>query len=1172
MTCQDCAAGYALVCMIQHMDVLSFDTCGMQITLERVILGWVDISDLHCVCVVHCRKFSLSAGASTCTDCLAGTFSTAMGASSKATCDECLAGKFSAENGTTQCEDCVAGKHSTLFGSSSNSSCTDCDAGKFAAASATTCTQCAATGKTTPAAGATSVADCTLCVAGKFASPGRQRQGTIGCNPCSAPPGNFCPSGSFSSNGTICTAGHFCAGGTSLPQICPAGSGWVGDSSQCLEDVSQPLLLWNYIGSESDCMCNPGFYSQSGRNLNTSEQTNFYEAMKLIADRLLKDAGEGKTLTRDDEPVLLGVSDMQFNVASTGEFDIQNYEHILPGSDSDEDASNQQSLSSLYNCIACPAGKMSVGASTSCKDCAAGSYSMQAASLCSSCIPGTYSGTGAMSCTPCEEGKFSNVSGASSISSCRNCPAGTFSVIAGAPNSSVCTHCPDGKFSTSGATACDPCLAGKFAASHVACPFGSKYDDDNCACETSALTGTNTISQGFPTYSNNANCSWLISAAGSVLLSFSSFATEQDHDYVTINSCESPSCSVSRQLARLSGSLVSSSTVFTASAGYMQVLFTSDAEISTGGFIAVWETHGASMCLDCPAGKTSDDALTCATCAEGQYSRAGGECVPCLAEPGAYCPAGSSSEAGIPCPENHYCLGGTSSPQSCPRSTVCASGASEVGDCGCSPGFWHNPLVTVECSGSCPCAPVSIAVDDGQEASGTISDGSSYYSNNENCYWVISANWQADITLEVTYLNTQSCCDKLYIKECSSSTGPTSCVGAQDLATFSGSSRGTRTSSTGILYAYFRSDHSHTNRGFDARWSVSAPGRAVTSAACTLCPSGKYSVGGFSRGCLDCPVGKYAQAVGTCTSCVPGKYGWRGNAMDPICLPCAKGFFSDPGSTVCFSCDPGKYRDVETDCRCSYDDEQHCQNCPAGTSAPPRKYAVGNGTHCAICPAGKFASAAGAGSECAPVCADCLCDAGFYTPHLDASTWDAGTCLACPPGQYSATGGSTACRLCSAGTFSDSFNSTACTNCSAPAGHYCPQQSPLASGLICPLGYSCPGGAQDKLRCPSATGVGWSYCPEPLAITAIQSSASGGIFAAEVCPKTPVQSFGELQYRRCELRWSWTDLYAGHENKSIVFKTGTVDEWTVYLYVSESVVQHAYSVCFLLNLLKQRIR
>ncbi len=44
-----------------------------------------------------------------------------------------------------------------------------------------------------------------------------------------------------------------------------------------------------------------------------------------------------------------------------------------------------------------------------------------------------------------------------------------------------------------------------------------------------------------------------------------------------------------------------------------------------------------------------------------------------------------------------------------------------------------------------------------------------------------------------------------------------------------------------------------------------------------------------------------------------------------------------------------------------------------------------------------------------------------------------------------------------------------------------------------------------------------------------------------------MQNFGEPQYNRCELRWSWTDLYAGHENKSIIFKTGTVGEWAVYL-------------------------
>jgi hypothetical protein len=64
-----------------------------------------------------------------------------------------------------------------------------------------------------------------------------------------------------------------------------------------------------------------------------------------------------------------------------------------------------------------------------------------------------------------------------------------------------------------------------------------------------------------------------------------------------------------------------------------------------------------------------------------------------------------------------------------------------------------------------------------------------------------------------------------------------------------------------------------------------------------------------------------------------------------------------------------------------------------------------------------------------------------------------------------------------------------------------------------------------------------------------------------------VQSFGEAQYKRCELWWSWTDLYAGHENKSIIFKTGTVGEWAVYLYVSEAVTlavfQHVYRLTWI---------
>jgi len=66
-----------------------------------------------------------------------------------------------------------------------------------------------------------------------------------------------------------------------------------------------------------------------------------------------------------------------------------------------------------------------------------------------------------------------------------------------------------------------------------------------------------------------------------------------------------------------------------------------------------------------------------------------------------------------------------------------------------------------------------------------------------------------------------------------------------------------------------------------------------------------------------------------------------------------------------------------------------------------------------------------------------------------------------------------------------------------------------------------------------------------LALSALESLArsSSAVPRSENCEGTPVQSFGQLQYKRCTLTWSWDDLYAGHANKTISFRMGTVGKW-----------------------------
>ena len=109
----------------------------------------------------------------------------------------------------------------------------------------------------------------------------------------------------------------------------------------------------------------------------------------------------------------------------------------------------------------------------------------------------------------------------------------------------------------------------------------------SCDCSPSSGQGSGKITDGSGDYSNDEDCSWLISSSTEIRLSFTSFDTEAGYDYVTINRCTSSLCSSVEQIARLSGSM-SSSKVYTSSTGYLQVLFTSDDSVLGSGFVATW--------------------------------------------------------------------------------------------------------------------------------------------------------------------------------------------------------------------------------------------------------------------------------------------------------------------------------------------------------------------------------------------------------------------------------------------------------------------------------------------------------------------------------------------------------------------------------------------------------
>jgi hypothetical protein len=119
---------------------------------------------------------------------------------------------------------------------------------------------------------------------------------------------------------------------------------------------------------------------------------------------------------------------------------------------------------------------------------------------------------------------------------------------------------------------------------------GSVTCSGTCPCGGSHGPSSGSISDGPGNYGNSQTCSWLVASSypANIMIAFSSFDTESGKDFVTINECSSASCATRRQLAMLSGSAVNASTVYTASTGFLEVVFSTDDSGTGAGFEAAW--------------------------------------------------------------------------------------------------------------------------------------------------------------------------------------------------------------------------------------------------------------------------------------------------------------------------------------------------------------------------------------------------------------------------------------------------------------------------------------------------------------------------------------------------------------------------------------------------------
>jgi hypothetical protein len=562
-------------------------------------------------CATCSAGYYSAAGSASCSICAAGTYSSA-GSSS---CGTCPAGTYSAA-GSAVCTACPAGYYSD----SASSSCTICPVGTYSGGASASCTDCPA-GYTTASTGSDDVADCSIptsgCAAGYYFL-------TDACT-CV---GNGYYSPDADNNRYTCPAGSYCSGCSGAPTSCSAGTYSSSGASSCTNCLCS---TYNSTSGSTSCItglngynCSPGSTSStanacaSGYNSTTSDCSYTCSAGYYDSNR---------------DGICEQVTGAYYSPAN----DYRRYAcpagYTAPsGSDSSADCTIPTTGCGagyyLYNsvCTCVGNGYYSPDDDNNRYTCPAGSYCSGCSSSGTLCAAGTYSAAGASSCITCPAGSYNTTTG---NSSCTTCPAGRY--CTGGTN---VTCCPDGRYrTTTGGTSvssCTLCAAGTYG-------VGTCQTSNTCA----------TCPAGY--YCPSGASTYSACSAGSYSTSGSSSCTSCPPGKYSSTSASS-SCS------NCAGGYYGSS--------YGNTSSTCDGCCEGGHYCPAGST--SSMQNRCPSGTDSDP-----------YSDSSADCIACPA--GTFYmdsinyPVGTSvlyieCENGynncITCPEGSYCTGGTR--YSCP--------------------------------------------------------------------------------------------------------------------------------------------------------------------------------------------------------------------------------------------------------------------------------------------------------------------------------------------------------------------------------------------------------------------------------------------------------------------------------------------------------------------------
>eukprot|EP00961_Rhodomonas_salina_P125474 1690211-Rhodomonas_salina.1 len=123
-----------------------------------------------------------------------------------------------------------------------------------------------------------------------------------------------------------------------------------------------------------------------------------------------------------------------------------------------------------------------------------------------------------------------------------------------------------------------------FCALFFVVPSGGEASCDGTTTR-SEHTGTLSDGSGSSSYSNNANCSWIIAPSGSwsLTIKFTVFDVQAGYDFVRVYSCESEACASPMLLQYVLGL-----DTVVAPLGIAKITFTSDGSATQDGFNATW--------------------------------------------------------------------------------------------------------------------------------------------------------------------------------------------------------------------------------------------------------------------------------------------------------------------------------------------------------------------------------------------------------------------------------------------------------------------------------------------------------------------------------------------------------------------------------------------------------